>query len=109
MDEKILTQHPQGLKGVNISRARYDLVRNAILSIVRDYGEITFTELMMACEHKLSGKLQGGSVSWYTTTVKLDLEARGMIEKIPGSRPQKLRLRRERTTRPIPHLRRRKS
>jgi hypothetical protein len=74
MDEKILTQHPQGLKGVNISRARYDLVRNAILSIVRDYGEITFTELMMACEHK-HWSTSGWLGLWYTTTVKLDLEA----------------------------------
>lgn len=32
------------------------------------------------------------SVSWYTTTVKLDMEARGLIERIPGSRPQALRI-----------------
>lgn len=32
-----------------------------------------------------------GSVSWYTTTVKLDLEARGELERVPGSRPQRLR------------------
>ena len=32
-----------------------------------------------------------GSVSWYTTTVKLELEVRGEIERIPGSRPQRLR------------------
>jgi len=33
-----------------------------------------------------------GSISSYTTTDKLDLEARGLIERIPGSRPQVLRL-----------------
>jgi hypothetical protein len=32
-----------------------------------------------------------GSVSWYTTTVKLDLEVRGEIERIEGSKPQRLR------------------
>jgi hypothetical protein len=32
-----------------------------------------------------------GSVSWYTTTVKLDLEVRGEIERIAGSKPQRLR------------------
>ncbi len=29
-----------------------------------------------------------GSVMWYYTTVKLDLEARGEIRRVPGSRPQ---------------------
>ena len=33
-----------------------------------------------------------GSVSWYSTTVKLDMGARRLIERIPGSRSQVLRL-----------------
>jgi len=33
-----------------------------------------------------------GSVSWYFTTVKLDLEARGILERVPGERPQRIRL-----------------
>ena len=33
----------------------------------------------------------GGSLSWYLTTVKLDLEARGLIERVPHSVPQRLR------------------
>lgn len=32
-----------------------------------------------------------GSTGWYTTTVKLDLEAKGEIERVPGSTPQRLR------------------
>lgn len=91
MEEKILTLHPQGKKGVNISRAKYDLVRETILQIIRDYGEISFTELLMMCEHMLMGKLNG-SITWYATTVKLDLEARGEIERVPDSSPQKVRL-----------------
>ena len=91
MEEKILTLHPQGKKGVNISMAKYDLVRQTILEIIRDYGEISFTELLMMCERILMGKLDG-SISWYTTTVKLDLEARGVIERVPNSSPQKVRL-----------------
>ncbi len=34
---------------------------------------------------------QLGSVSWYTTTVKLDMEVRGEIERLPGSRPKRIR------------------
>jgi hypothetical protein len=33
-----------------------------------------------------------GSISWYVTTVKLDLEARGLIARVPGSHPQRLRM-----------------
>ena len=33
-----------------------------------------------------------GSISWYVTTIKLDLEARGIIERIPKKRPQTLKL-----------------
>jgi hypothetical protein len=32
-----------------------------------------------------------GSIGWYTTCVKLDLEARGVIERIQGVSPQRLR------------------
>ncbi len=33
-----------------------------------------------------------GSINWYVTSVKLDLEARSEVERIPGKRPQILRL-----------------
>jgi hypothetical protein len=33
-----------------------------------------------------------GSIGWYTTIVKLDLEARRLIERIPDKKPQHLRL-----------------
>ncbi|MBW3603547.1 MAG: hypothetical protein KY460_01340 [Actinobacteria bacterium] len=32
------------------------------------------------------------SVGWYTTAVKLDLEAREVISRVPGSSPQLLEL-----------------
>ncbi len=44
---------------------------------------------------KSAARLPGdfeGSVGWYATTVKLDLEARGLIERMPGESPQVLRL-----------------
>jgi hypothetical protein len=48
----------------------------------------------LVAEHLPEDELdQLGSVSWYTTTVKLDLEVKGEIERIPGSSPQRLRLR----------------
>jgi hypothetical protein len=91
MDEKILTMHPQGKSGVNISKAKYDAIRIAILQAIQERGEMGFSELTGEVESRLRGSFDG-SVSWYVTTVKLDLEARGEIERIPGKTPQALRL-----------------
>jgi len=52
---------------------------------------MTFYGLYDAVSEKLEGKFEG-SVGWYYATVKLDLEARKLIERIPGSKPQIIRL-----------------
>lgn len=92
MADKIMTLHPAADKaGVNIDRAKYEMVREAIVRVIEAQGEITFTELTDAVGQQLDGKFDG-SVTWYVTTVKLDLEARGLIERIPKSSPQTLRL-----------------
>jgi len=92
MDDRITTQHPEeGKQGVNIDRRGYDLLRDEILTVIGTYGEITFSELVAVVYERLTGKFDG-SISWYLVTVKLDLEVRGLIERIPGQKPQKLRL-----------------
>lgn len=90
MDEKILTLHPEGKQGVNIDRAKYTVVRGAILGVLAEHGVVAFAEL----SGRVSARLPDfdGSYGWYTTTVKLDLEARGEIERLPGKGPQRLRL-----------------
>jgi len=91
MDEKILTLHPAGKSGVNISRRKYDVILNAIIESLRAADELTFGELTDAVRDKLQSSFDG-SISWYVTTVKLDAEARGLIQRVPKSRPQRLRL-----------------
>lgn len=91
MSENILTLHPQGKEGVNISRAKYDTVRTAIVTALADAGTLTFTQLTGQVNQML-GETFDGSINWYVTTVKLDLEARGIVERVPKSRPQQLRL-----------------
>lgn len=91
MAEKIKTLHPEGKQGVNISRAKYDTIRAAVLNVVEDQGEILFKHLPTAVEAELEEPFDG-SLTWYITTIKLDLEARGLIERVPGSSPQRLRL-----------------
>ena len=91
MVEKILTLHPQGKTGVNVSRQKYDVIRQAILDVLQAQEEVTFKDLTESVRRRLEGSFDG-SISWYVTTVKLDLEARTLIERIPGSSPQRLRL-----------------
>jgi hypothetical protein len=67
--EKMLTKHPLGKNGKNIDRQKYNTLRKAILSALRD-KELTHTELFDRLEKKLKGKFSG-NVSWYGETVKL--------------------------------------
>jgi hypothetical protein len=87
----IRTLHPEKKQGVNISREKYEIIRKAILSALHKQKEISFMNLSRAVERDVNGNFEG-SVNWYVTTVKLDLEARGVIKRVPQSRPQLLRL-----------------
>ncbi|MFW9847531.1 MAG: DUF6958 family protein [Candidatus Thorarchaeota archaeon] len=88
---RIKTLHPEGKAGVNIEREKYDLLRCTILEVLDGTNQISFKDLGAEIKQRI-GKDFKGSVSWYYTTVKLDLEARGEIERVPGIKPQMLRL-----------------
>lgn len=94
-DDRVKIRNPDPEKaGVRIDRMKYQLVRAAILEIVRSQKTVAFGDLAASVWQRLPAEFEG-SVSWYTTAVKLDLEARGLIERIPGARPQRLQLRTE--------------
>lgn len=78
-------------KGVNIGGAKYRTVREAIFSPMQQRETTGFTELVDDVKSRLTGQFDG-SVTWYVTTVKLDLEARGLLERVPGSGRQRIRL-----------------
>jgi hypothetical protein len=87
--EKILTKHPLGKSGKNIDRKKYDTLKKTILSALRK-DDLTHTELFSRLNKSLKGKFSG-NISWYGETVKLDLEAKKIIERT-ASKPQKYRL-----------------
>jgi hypothetical protein len=91
MEEKFMTLHPQGKSGVNISKGKYELVRRAIEESLGEEAPMSFSGLRDVVSQRLEGRFEG-SISWYYTTVKLDLEARGVVERVPGTSPQMLRL-----------------
>jgi hypothetical protein len=90
-EEKILTRHPLGKSGKNISKQKYDTLKKAILSALKD-RQLTHTQLFNELNNRLKGKF-AGNISWYGETVKLDLEARKMIERT-SSKAQRYRLKR---------------
>ena len=90
-DEKILTKYPLGKSGNNISQQKYETLKRAIMSALQD-RELAHSELFKRLNKSLSGKF-AGNVGWYAETVKLDLEARKLIERT-SSRPQKYRVNR---------------
>lgn len=91
MKDTIRTLHPEKKQGVNISREKYEIICEAILSTLRAQKQMTFMNLSRAVEKEVNGTFEG-SVMWYVITVKLDLEARGLVKRVPGSRPQLVKL-----------------
>jgi hypothetical protein len=87
-DELFLTVHSEPAKqGVRIDQSKYNAVHAAIFDNLRQHGPMTFTQLGALVEDQLHTTF-AGSVLWYYTTVKLDMEARGEIRRVPNSRPQ---------------------
>ena len=75
--KKILALHPDPDKqGTTIDQDKYSQIKNAILQVVQVHGEIHFKELSDAVAQVMETPFKG-SIPWYVTTVKLDLEARG--------------------------------
>lgn len=89
-DEFIQTLHPVvGKTNKRILLKKYEVIKDNILSILAS-SEPTHTELMEELYGKIKDSFEGG-VQWYGETVKLDLEARNIIERT-NSKPEKYRL-----------------
>ena len=87
-EEFIQTIHPEPRKaGARIEKSKYELIRDAILKNLRAYGKLSFTRLGNLLEEQWL-KSFDGPIPWYYSTVKLDLEARGVIRRIPNTEPQ---------------------
>jgi DNA-binding transcriptional ArsR family regulator len=90
--DRVVMQNPNtGRDDNTIARRMYEPVRAAILSAVEDHEPLPLSELADEVERRTPDELwESASLLWYTTTVKLDLQAKGLVEA-EGS-PQVLRL-----------------
>lgn len=82
-----------GKQATRIPRWKYEAVRRAILEAMDASADgLAFKDLPREVTRFLSAEERErlGSVSWYTTVVKLDLEVKGELKRDPGARPQRL-------------------
>lgn len=84
MKKRIKLLHPQGKKLNSIDADKYTLLKKAILASLSKKTGITHTALLEKVLEYFTVKKVSfeGSVEWYLESVKLDLEANGLIERI---------------------------
>ena len=94
MKGKMQLKHPRGKKPVSMSKEKYLLLKPAILKCLRTTGEATFGEITRAIAKGFNTKGQKfqGSLPWHLEWVKLDLEARKVIRRVPDTTPQQYML-----------------
>ena len=89
-----------GKGGTGIQKDKYDATRKALLKVIpRKHEGIAFRDLPKLVKPLLPKDMlvAPGSASWLVTVVKLDLEARGLIERIPRVTPQHVRRTRQKS------------
>ena len=93
-DGRILTLHPGDEPGSTIEAAKYHTMRAAILeALPYDDVGVELKDLPDLVRPHLPDTAypRHVSITWYCVRVKLDLEARGLLEVVPDSRPQRVR------------------
>jgi len=86
--------HPDPTKqGTRVTKRYYDAYREALLKVIPTTEEgIFFADLPKAVDPLVPTDIaENTSTGWWTTTVKLDLEARGLIERVAGKGKQRVR------------------
>lgn len=94
MTEKTECRTPNANGVTRIPSWKFDVVRRAILEAVGQAGRegVAFSDLSSCVADRLSDEDRAnlGSLGWHVTTVKLELEVRGELEKFDNKGKQRL-------------------
>lgn len=93
-NEMMEALHPDPTKnGTRVTKATYEIYRDALLKVIPTTKDgIQFMDLSKeVAPHVPAEVAENTSIGWWTTTVKLDLEARGVVERVPGKGRQRVR------------------
>lgn len=96
MSDKEMFQalHPDPNKqGARVTKATFDIYRQALLKLIpADEAGVELQSLFEDVVPLVPPEIaETTSPGWWTMTVKLDLEARGVIERVPGPGRQRVR------------------
>ncbi len=83
MGLKIQLKHPLGKKAVSMDKLKYDILNKAFLNQLKKRGKA------IAEDFKSNNIKFEGSIQWHVEWVKLDLEAKKEILRVPKTSPQK--------------------
>lgn len=83
MGLKIQLKHPLGKKAVSMDKLKYDILKKAFLNQLKKRGKA------IAEDFKSNNIKFEGSIQWHVEWVKLDLEAKKEILRVPKTSPQK--------------------
>jgi len=80
--KKITLTHPRSGREFKIDTAIYHPVKAAILESLKTGKEKTFSELTDDVVKAIRNKMPGfkGSIPWYTISILLDLQTKGIVE-----------------------------
>jgi hypothetical protein len=82
ISKKIIVTHPQTGTERKFDVAIYEPIKAAILQSLKGSKGKTFTELTDDVVKLTRKKMPGfkGSIPWYTISIRLDLETKGIVE-----------------------------
>src|SRR5688500_2000213 len=75
----ILFEDPLGKRTLSLSTPVYESIKEVILTVLMERGEVTFIELLSAATQNDSLRYEG-DMNWCFLVVKRDLEARGIVK-----------------------------
>jgi hypothetical protein len=87
------TPTPRKSGVTNVPKWKFDVCRAAILSALHQ-GPIQGQQMAERAGREMTAHDVDalGSLGWHITTVRLEMEVRGEIERVPGKRPLELKL-----------------
>jgi hypothetical protein len=94
MEQKIQLKHPEGKKAISMDKGKYSVIEKSLLICLKGKAAATHKEILNGITEDFNkNKLKfEGSIEWHMECVKLDLEAKNKITRIPDTTPIKFKL-----------------